>query len=173
MADNYLESRMEAYHSGKLASARSASRRPSGSLAPGLHLVFPSSLVLVLADEALDAVPFLQVFRSAGFNVGFSCTNGGLQAVKAAQRFGVRYYPDSSALMAIVQDICRTYKKDVDQVLDLRSSPAAGAIFPTEAAKAVEPQLLARQLLFLLHPDNAPLFAHQTLFALRASECKQ
>lgn len=167
MADNYLESRMEAYHSGKLGSARSATRRPSGSLVPGLHLVFPSSLVLVLADETPDAVPFLQVFRSAGLNVCFSCTRGGVGAVKAAQQYGVRHYPDGMASEKILDDICRTYKKKVDNIVDLRGEPMNGAIVLSAAAKCTDQHQCARMLLFLLHPDNEPLFGNQSLFSVR------
>lgn len=164
MADNYLESRMEAYRAGKLSARRQSSVRRAGTLSPGLHLTYPAMVILLLADDAANAEPYLEVFRHAGLSVCLQCRQGGAEAVGLAQRYGARLYPEDAEVPHMLDDICRTYKKEVSHIVCPGSFKTDGAISPAEAAKNTEPRSLARQLLFLLHPYNEILLHNQSLF---------
>jgi len=77
MADNYLENKMEEHRRGLSRPATKSPTRRAGVLAPGLHLLFPPMWIVLTADTAEDAAPYLAAMRSAGINVALCCSDGG------------------------------------------------------------------------------------------------
>lgn len=172
MADNYLENRMEAYRSGRLArQSRStpAMRRP---VAPAsLSLSYPPMVVVVRSDTFSPLLEALVLaFRSVDARVAFSAGSAhDTLASRLAQLSGARFYPLSAATTpdALVADISSRWGGP-DHLFILNgdgslnwSRPAAtltrGEISTPMAIPGAEPEAVARLLLFLSHPSNVSL----------------
>ncbi len=164
MADNYLERKMEEHLSGGTTVRRSESIR-SGVLQPGLHLAFPKMWLIVFADTADDAEPYVAELRSAGINVALSFVSGGTKAAKLSQKYGARLYPDKCEVDRMAADLAHNRVR-AEYILDLRAEDilCGTAVRLSEQAKNLPPETVARAFLFYIHPLNTSLQAHQNLF---------
>lgn len=166
MADNYLERKMEDYRNGRLATGpRRTEAARAGISDPGLKLKFPKMYVAVLAANAVTSEPFIAALRHAGISVALSCVSGGKAAAIMAQKYGTRLYPEGCEADRMIGDLNKN-RIVPDFIIDLRaeSGSVPGSIYLSSAARSVPSDILARQLLFLIHPDNVALLGNQTLF---------
>ena len=164
MADNYLENKMEEYRHGLRKPAVKSAARRAGVLSPGLHIQFPPVWIVLLADTATEAAPFLSVMREAGLSVALCCRNGGKDATALAQRLGARLYPDTCATDHILADLAKN-GNDPLWILKLRpDTHCRRSISPTPAAADISPTVLAREFLFLIHPEHDALLNAQSMF---------
>lgn len=166
MADNYLENKMEEYRHGQQRPTVKSAVRRAGVLAPGLHLNFPPLWIVLLAGTATEATPFLSAMREAGLSVALCCRNGGKNASVLAQKFGARLYPDSSSPDQILADLVKN-GNDPLWILNLRhDTHCRRSISPTQAAADIPAAVVAREFLFLIHPEHEALLEAQTLFTV-------
>lgn len=135
----------------------------TGTPVPGLHLRYPDMWIVLIADNATDAEAFLAAFRSAGINVALSLVSGGREGTAIAQKYGARQYPDGSDMSRILADLS-SHRSSPAYIIDLRSVPSAGTISLSEKAKSNPKGILARELLFMLHPDHVNLLSAQDMF---------
>ena len=165
MADNYLEKRMEEHRAGRDRVAVRSTASRAGCLQPGIHLQYPPMRVVVFAANAAEASPFVETLRGAGLSVALCCTYGGKAAVEMSQRHGARLYPDGSAPEGVVADFCRIGNLPM-WVVDLCGAVEVGKsrILLSEQAKTEAPGVLARMLLFMIHPEHGSLLANQSIF---------
>lgn len=168
MADNYLENKMEEHRRGQTRpSAKSAVRR-AGVLSPGLHLTFPPMWAAIIADTAAEAQPYVSTLRNAGISVALCCRNGGKEASVLAQRLGARLYPDSSETENILADLSANGHTP-SWAINLRATPCSyRSISPTETSRDIPADILARELLFMLHPEHENLLKAQSLFDIQS-----
>ena len=165
MADKYIERRMEAYRSGRLArQSRSTPGMRRVARPDTLSLTYPEMAVALLGA---DLTPLLRetvtAFRSVGAKVAFTCTDTSNEAVRLSQHTGSRYYPASSSLSdeTIATDLTDRWGK-LDIVIDLRGKNATWrrADLPSHTVNippSAEPSAAARLIVFLAHPSNATL----------------
>lgn len=166
MADNYLENKMEEHRRSLHRPAVKSGARRAGVLTPGLHLNFPPLWVTLLADTATEAAPFVSAMREAGISVALCCRNGGKNASVLAQKFGVRHYPDNCGTEQLITDLARNGNTPL-WILNLRTGASVPhSISLTPAATDIEPAILAREFLFLIHPEHKTLLEAQSLFAV-------
>lgn len=166
MADNYLENKMEEYRHGLRRPAVKSAARRAGVLAPGLHIQFPPVWIVILADTATEAAPFLSAMREAGLSVALCCRNGGKDASALAQRLGARLYRDTCATNHILADLAKN-GNDPLWILKLRpDTHCRRSIVPAPATAGLPPAVIARELLFLIHPEHEALLDAQTLFTV-------
>ena len=167
MADNYLENRMEAYRSGRLArnSRTSASmRRPARP--DSLTLTYPELNVAVtgttLSPELRATVSAL---RSVGARVAFACEHhDGNSAMLFAQESGSRFYPADAVptISRLIDDLVHAWKR-LDYLITLAPDSVEINRQDGESSRTVplpaeaSPEAIARLILFLLHPSNASL----------------
>jgi len=166
MADNYLERKMDDYRNGRMKSAaRGGAAARAGTLTPGLHISFPPMKVAVFASDAVQAQPFVAALRGAGITVALCCRDGGRQAVVLSQQFGLRLYPDGCASDRLLADFSRIGGAPT-HVVDLCGVVTGRRLVPSPAAAKTDPAVLARELLFIIHPEHEALLTNQTLFEL-------
>ena len=167
MADNYLENRMEEYRSGRLASrSRSTQAMRAPRRADTLTLRYDPMTALILADALTPVVAeTVAAFTAVGCRVAFTCADV-KEGNALAQRSGARYYPATFTPGAIADDIAARWggRPDVTVTFDglavhaADSTPAQSTrmIDATPYATASAPaRNIARQLLYLAHPDNS------------------
>lgn len=162
MADNYLENRMDAYRSGRLArnSRTSASmRRPARPNT--LTLTYPELHVAVLSTQFSPLLKStVSALRSIGAKVAFSCpAMTDRNATLFAQESGARYYPASavSSHEFLAADLTRLWGR-LDFLIDLQpESVIVNSTHTIPLPSGADPEAIARYLLFLLHPTNASL----------------
>lgn len=166
MADNYLERKMEEHRSGK-ATSHTITPLRSSSLHPGLHLLYPAMKVAVFAHNAPQAQPYVEALRTAGLNVALCCSAGGKEATALAQRTGARLYPDSCAYERLLADFGRigAAPEYIVDLCDCTPSDSRRIRLSGHADKTA-PEVLARELLFLIHPDHKQLLNLQALFTV-------
>jgi len=167
MADNYLENKMEEHRRGTIRPAVKSASKRAGVLAPGLHLQYPPMWIAILAYTAAEVEPFVTVLRSAGISVALCCREGGREAVTLAQKFGARLYPDRCPIESLLADLAKNGSNPYI-IVNLRSdSNIPGAIFVPALSSDIPASVLARELLFLIHPTHENLLKAQTLFEIQ------
>lgn len=166
MADNYLERKMEEHRSGKATSHTTTPLR-SSSLQPGLHLLYPAMKIAVFAYSAPQAQPYVEALRAAGLNVALCCSAGGKEATALAQKTGARLYPDSCTYERLLADFSRIGAAP-EYIIDLCNCAPSDSrrIRLSGHADKTAPEVLARELLFLIHPDHKQLLSLQSLFTV-------
>ena len=176
MADNYLENRMEAYRSGRLATHNRTSasmRAPRRS--NQLTITYPPMTVLIVADESGGLVAdTLSAFTSTGCRVAFTSPDIKV-STSLAQRTGARYYPAGMTFDSImndimghwgVPDVILLFDPDSDSIGKLSESVRMiNARRICENNRGTATAVLARHLLYLSHPDNAFLLDSSGDFA--------
>lgn len=163
MADNYLENKMEEHrHSSGRQAVKRVFRR-AGVLSPGLHLEYPPMWVAILADTAPAAEPYVATLRGAGISVALCCCNGGREASVLAQKFGARLYPDSCETDSLISDLAKNGNNPT-WIIDLCNNCGHKSISLSSNAEPIPAAILARELLFLIHPEHEKLLKSQTLF---------
>lgn len=166
MADNYLENKMEEHRRSQARPAAKSAVRRAGVLAPGLHLYYPPMWILLLSRTAAEAAPYAEALRGAGLSVALCCREGGREAAVLAQKYGARLYPDTCDTGRMLADLEKNGNRP-SRIIDLGTDCGCAAICPSAAAEATPSAILARELLFLLHPEHEKLLESQTLFDLR------
>lgn len=167
MADNYLENRMEAYRSGRLATHN----RTSASMrAPRkqnrLILTYPPMTVFIVAHSIDPMVAgTVAAFTGIGCKVAFTTADDAGESTLLAQRTGARYYPGKLSIDDIIADISGHWgAPDVVLIfaalLDIsdrlpESVRVIDAVDTCIRYEGTDPAVLARHLLYLSHPDNA------------------
>ena len=167
MADNYLENRMEAYRSGRLARnsrTTAAMRRPVHS--DTLTLIYPELSVAVTADSLSPELrETVSALRRVGAKVAFTCrSTTDNSATLFAQKSGARFYPASAVptRTRLIDDLVRTWKR-LDYIVTLQpgaieiSRPEGSLSRSIPLPAGAAPEAAARLILFLLHPSNASL----------------
>ena len=167
MADNYLENKMEEHRRGLSRPATKSPTRRAGVLAPGLHLLFPPLWIVLTADTAEDAAPYLTAMRSAGINVALCCSDGGKATSALAQKMGARLYPASCETEHIISELAANGHTPSWTVCLRTTLSNSRTISPAETSKGIPAQILARELLFMLHPEHESLLEAQNLFDIR------
>lgn len=161
MADNYLERRMDDYRSGRLAQK---SRKPSATSLPADAMVlrYPA-LRILLRDDALTPglVSLVKALRRVGLRVAVWC---GEDASALCMREGARCYPSRMEAHRVLADLDARWG-GVDRAVVLGDATLPGASLRARFPEGADSDLLARAILFVLHPDNSPLLEAQILGA--------
>lgn len=177
MADNYLENRMEAYRSGRLAShsRTSASMRAPRKLNQ-LTLTYPPMSAFIAACSVDPLVSqTVRAFTAVGCKVAFTTAEDAGEATLLAQSTGSRYYPGKLSLDDIIADISGRWGapdvvltfvalSDISNGLPASVRVIDAAHLSTRYEQA-SPSVLARHLLYISHPDNAFLLDSSGDFA--------
>lgn len=126
MADNYLENRMEAYRSGRLAvSNRTSAAMRSHRQSDGLIIKYPPLPVLVIADVAdSETCQLVAMLTKLGCKVAFtmSDTNAG---TALGRQTGSRFYPPEFSLPAIIDNLSKAWRCTPAAVIDMRGELTA------------------------------------------------
>lgn len=161
MADNYLERRMDDYRSGRLAPK---SRKPSATSLPADALVlrYPALRILLRADALTpELVSLVKAMRRVGLRVAVWC---GEDASALCMREGARCYPSRMDARQVLADLDARWG-GTDRAVVIGDAtlpvPSLRACFPEGA----DTDVVARAILFALHPDNASLLDVQILGA--------
>lgn len=166
MADNFLENRMDEYRSGRLArKSRTTTAMRSPHRPDSLVIRFDGMAVLILAGEIDELVSAtVRKFADVGCRVAFTADDraGGNSLSQAT---GARYYPAQYGYEMMVSDMRERWRSDVDVVVDfvgsqnIHRSQSGGNPRVIEArkwsGKGVMPEIIARHLVYLSHPDHA------------------
>lgn len=167
MTDNYLENRMEAYRSGRLARnsrTSAAMRRPARP--DTLTLTYPELCVAVVAESlSAELRETVSALRRVGARVAFTCpATADHSAMLFAQESGARFYPAGAVpeLSHLVNDLVHNWKR-LDYLIELLpgavvfSKPDGSHLGQVPLPAEATPDATGRLILFLLHPSNASL----------------
>lgn len=157
MADNYLENRMADYRAGRLAPQHSravARHVPDDALV----LRYPSLSVAVCAPRCTPLVEYtVGAFRSVGARVALLCPDA-QPCTALAQRSGARYYPGNIIPQRAGRDILERWGKlDMTVSFDAAPVPDAPIRLSVDGLNELNPQSVARLILYASHPDNLPM----------------
>lgn len=160
MADNYLERKMDDYRAGRLAQRPASSPRPrtSNDL---LTLRYPRLRVLLWSLHVTPRLEALvKALRSVDMRV--AVYTGSAPATSLCNRHGARCYPPSITIDSVVRDIKAHWGAiDTCIVIDHGVGPLPAATLRADFPQGADPAVIARAILFMLHPDNATLLPLQ------------
>ena len=161
MADNYLERRMDDYRSGRLAPK---TRKAAGSSVPADALVlrYPAARVLLRADRLTPGLEALvRALRGVGMRTAVWCD---ADASRLCMREGARCYPPSMTEERVLADL-DAHWGGLDHAIVTGECRLSAGHLRVDFPGGIDEAVVARGVLFLLHPDNAPLLRAQILGA--------